>query len=565
VGRITGGAAGRGGGSYPGDVGGVGVSLSAGGLILNSGTIAAGGNYAFGLAMRAGGTVNNTGTIGGSTGVFMANGGTIYNGGRIVGYGPGGDFGQNGVGVYVEATTGTAVVTNAGTIIGYGKLINPLGGPFEGAVGLMCAGTFTNEVGALAIGYYGVSSSGLTSIVNYGVIDGVQRCGASADFVINHAGGLIEGATMGVSVFFGTVTNFGTIAGTQLSVYLQRESRLIAEVGSTFIGEVLADSVDSTLELAGGREFVTGLGGVGTISGGLAMTFSGIGTYQFDAGGQFILRGNDALASGRTLADHGALAVSGTMNQLGTVTIGTDAAAARLSILKTGAWNLDGAVVTGGAASGERINNYGALTNTGGASEIGVVTFDDGTIDVAAGRLDIANSLWGIGSLTIHSGATLEVDAVVGQKLTVNFNGASATLDLSQPTKFTSTIDGFAAGDTIDLLHIKATGASANASDQLVIVDRAATVATLQLNGGYGGAIFAVGPDRHGGTNITLATAGVDLSPGAASHVPSVAVLVSAMAGLGASMASTPTTSPHIDAWRPTLVVQGRSWRDGSP
>jgi hypothetical protein len=313
-------------------------------------------------------------------------------------------------------------------------------------------------------------------------------------------------------------------------------------------------STGGVLELASGRETIAGLAGSGTISGGLAMTFNGFGTYQFDVGGQFILRKTNVLASGKTLTDDGALAVWGTMNQLGTVTIGTDAASAHLSILKSGAWDLDGGVVTGGAASGDMITIDGALANIAGASDIGVVTSDDGTIEVAAGSLDISNALGGTGPLTIDAGATLEANSVVGGTLTVDFNGASATLGLSRPREFAATIAGFAAGDTIDLLHIKATGASINASDQLVVVNGAATVATLQLSGAYSGATFTVGADKHGGANITLLTAAMAPPPAVASPHPSTHGMVAAMAGLGAAAGSAIATTARDEGWRPILL-----------
>ena len=50
-----------------------------------------------------------------------------------------------------------------------------------------------------------------------------------------------------------------------------------------------------------------------------------------------------------------------------------------------------------------------------------------------------------------------------------------------------------AASDVIDILGKKATGASVNGADQLVIVNGTKAVATLQLAGSYSGATFSVG------------------------------------------------------------------------
>jgi hypothetical protein len=118
----------------------------------------------------------------------------------------------------------------------------------------------------------------------------------------------------------------------------------------------------------------------------------------------------------------------------------------------------------------------------------------------------------------------LEADSTMASTLTVTFNGAGATLALKKPTSVAATINGYAVGDTIDLLKIAATGASVNASDQLVIVNGATTVATLQLSGTYTGATFTIGSDGHGGTDVTLLTTA--RSPQA---------FAAAMAGLGGS------------------------------
>lgn len=538
-GKIEGGVAGSGGGSYPGYYSGVGVSLSFGGLIVNSGLIAAGGKYAVGVSIKDGGTVNNTGSIVGDAGILMRNGGTIDNSGMISGSGPAG-YSYHGSGIYALAADGAAIVTNLGTIIGDSEPI-PVGNREIAAVDLRGVGIFTNGAGALAQGYNGVAGS--ATVVNYGVIDGVERYGViGEEYVINRAGGLIEGGVRGVRLFQSTITNFGTIAGAEAAAYLEG-GRLIAEVGSTFIGGVQGGG--GALELASGTETITGLGGAGAISGGLAMTFSGFGTYQLDAGGHVTLRGTNTLGIGKALVDDGALSVAGTLNQLGRVIVGNGEASANLTVLPSRVWNLDGALVYGGAAGGCRITIFGTLANTAGLSEVGVAIHDNGVISVAAGILDLSGSVWGTGSLSIGPGAMLEADSVVGGGLTVDFKGVSATLALSEPKGFAAAIQGLATGDTIDLINLKATGASVNAGDQLVIVDGATTVAALQLKGSYSGATFSVGSDGKGGTDITLTKA---------SGNPPQA-FVAAMAAMGAAPGPSSAPQSHAAAWAPALLT----------
>jgi hypothetical protein len=553
AGVIRGGAAGS--GRYPGG-GGPAVELLAGGTVtnsglisgnagvelLNGGTLENSGSVVGGVVIGDAATVVNQGTIVGAWGIYIFGGGKIENSGTIIANGPEGYYRSTGAGVY--SRSGYAIdVTNLGTIIS-NTLPSLYTSQTLAAVEINHS-TFINGAGALAQGYNGFEGR-YGSVINCGVIYGVKGVGVGnyGVSVINHAGGLIEGATWGISETAATVTNFGTITGSTGAVDLGgRNGRLIAEGGSTFIGAVKGEG--GALELASGTESISGIGGAGAISGGLAMTFSGFGTYQLDAGGHVTLRGTNTLGIGKTLVDDGALSVAGTLNQLGRVTVGNGEASANLTVLPSRVWNLDGALVYGGAASSERITIFGTLANTAGLSEVGVAIHDNGVISVAAGILDLSGSVWGTGSLTIGPGAMLEADSVVGGGLTVDFKGASTTLALSEPKGFAAAIQGLATGDTIDLINLKATGASVNAGDQLVIVDGATTVAALQLKGSYSGATFSVGSDGKGGTDITLTKA---------SGNPPQA-FVAAMAAMGAAPGPSSAPQSHAAAWAPALLT----------
>jgi hypothetical protein len=623
-GSINGGAGGHGYNEYGGN-GGVGL-LADGGTVTNSGDINGGnagsGSFRYsglnggaGVWLTAFGTIDNSGVIGGGAGgtgysrgaggfgVLLAGGGAVDNRGMIIG-GGGGAYGGAGV-----SADGTATVTNFGTIAEFDN------GRFSAAVALG-EGLFINEAGALAQGYSGFS--GTATVINYGTINGLNYTGVETAFssssVINHVGGLIDGEKWGVLSEAGTVNNFGTIEGRVGSVSLGGGARLISEAGAIFIGQ--AQGGGGTLELASGTETITGLGATGTISGDVAMTFSGFGTYQLDAGGRFTLRGTNMLASGETLSIEGrmtnagsltidgsvngagtlaltsgvlnigtsltfegafiesaratvtvtagdtltliaptvldgtvngsmsvgdatvegltiggmgTLTASGTVSQSGTVTIGaTNSEMAILSVLRGGAWDLGSGSIAGGAGSGT-LRVYGQLDkNAGtGVSTVGVRTFDDGTVLVVAGTLDFTSNLLGSGMLEIDGGGTLEADAAAVSTLTATFDGPDATLAMKLPNAFRATIAGVAAGDTIDLLAIDATGASVNDNDQLVVVDGATTVATLQLSGAYKGATFTATSDGAGGTDIEL------VSPRGAG-LPSIPRMVHAMATMGA-------------------------------
>ncbi len=258
----------------------------------------------------------------------------------------------------------------------------------------------------------------------------------------------------------------------------------------------------------------------------------------------------NAAVSGLTIGGTDVLSDTGKATQTGALTIGdATSAKAGLSIAAGATWTINGAVgIAHGTATNSSLTVAGTLIKSGatGTSVINLITTDTGLIEVAAGTLDISNKLSGTGVLKIDAGTTLEVDTTIASTLTATFNGANATLAIKTPATFAATISGFAVSDTIDLLGRKATGASINGSDQLVIVNGANTMATLQLSGAYSGATFTVGSDGKGGTNVTLLTA--SRSPQA---------LAAAMAGLGGGGASALTVSPPVSLNAMRLLAPG--------
>ena len=268
---------------------------------------------------------------------------------------------------------------------------------------------------------------------------------------------------------------------------------------------------------------------------------------------------NATLTKGLVIGGTDALTITGTATQNGNITIGdATSSAASVTLAKGASWTISGAFgIAQGAATTSSLTVAGTLTRSGatGTSAIGVAVTDTGMIEAAVGTLDLANAVSGNGALQIDAGAVLEIDAAAAKSLTATFSGSGATLALKAPTAFASTIAGFAVGDTIDLLKIAATGASINAKDQLVIVNGATKVATLQLTGAYSGATFTIGSDKHGGTNITPLTASMVPPPAGASPAPSTQAMVAAMAGLGAGAWSALTPSALLDHTRPMLSI----------
>ena len=288
-----------------------------------------------------------------------------------------------------------------------------------------------------------------------------------------------------------------------------------------------------------------------TVAAGDRLSLSGVTVLGGTLNGAGTATVVNATVSGLTVGGGMALAVSGAITQTGGVIIGDGTGTgASVSILSGAVWNLGGHGIALGA-SGGKLLDYGLLVqNAGtGVSKVTVGIVDKGVIEAAVATLDFTVAVTGTGLMKIDAGATLEVDAGAVSMLTTTFNGANATLALKSPTAFASTIGGLAVSDTIDLLGLAATGASVNGSDQLVIVNGSKTIATLQLSGAYAGAIFKVGSDGAGGTDVTLLTAAAVLPPGGSAQA-----FAAAMAGLGATAATLTALSSHAENWKPLLA-----------
>ena len=398
-GTITGGE----GGSDPfdngfGGAGGTGVFVSAGALLRASGTIIGGG----------GGGGAESGGAGGS-GVLLAPGGTLGLNGSIIGGagGDGADGGDGGAGVYLG---GESILTSDGTIIG----------GLGGAHGVGGAGVF------------GVYAEG---------------CGVTNGDASDHTA-LIEGATGVTLSGGGTVTNFATIEGTGgTSVAFSHGGRLIVEAGAVFVGAVVGGG--GTLELGSGAWTITGLGSTGTLSGGVAMTFSGFGAYDIDAGSNWTLSGTNTLAAGQTLASAGTV----------TGTLGLGAASDRVILESGGVFT---SLVEGAGGTLEMAGGSGTITGLGASGTVSggqTMTFNGfGAYDIDAGSswtlsgtsiLTAGQTLANAGTVTGTLGLGAASDGVIlesGGVFISRVNGEGGTLELDV---ITGTISGLGSTGTV--------------------------------------------------------------------------------------------------------------------
>jgi hypothetical protein len=219
-----------------------------------------------------------------------------------------------------------------------------------------------------------------------------------------------------------------------------------------------------------------------------------------------------------------------------------------LELLASRDWSSTNAITNAGTlVLGGGTFTSGALTNDGvvsGQGVIGVGIANSGTIEATAGALDLTQAITGSGELTVDATAILKVEAAASATLSTTFNGIGGVLGLGDAADFAATITGFAAGDTIDVLHQAATSATLQAGDVLAVMNGTQTIATLQLSGNYTGDTFAVASDGHGGANITVsaglfaqAMSSMAGAPaGHAAHIPDASRLRSPMLAMPRAM-----------------------------
>jgi hypothetical protein len=191
-----------------------GVALGDGGEITNGALndTAASINGYVGVTLGAGGLVANFGTIGGAAargGIEMTAGGAVTNGAAT-------DQGARIEGLYsVYAESGALTVANFGSIVGLGA---------KGAISNTGGARVTNgspgDTSALIQGSTGVQLGGAGTVGNYATIQGLAGAGVSqaGGSVTNGAAtdrtATIEGYSgVKIATAAGTVSNFGTIRG----------------------------------------------------------------------------------------------------------------------------------------------------------------------------------------------------------------------------------------------------------------------------------------------------------------------------------------------------------------
>ncbi len=458
---------------------------------------------------------------GGSQGVVISGAGVVTNAGSIGGGFDGVRFYSDGT--LTNAATGTisgedgvsgdkgSAVTNSGAIIG----------TFAGVY--IFAGVISNRAGAtITGGAYGVAVGDGGTIINAGTVavtgtSGPTYSSGAATYrggtLTNLAGGEIKGGRYGfVALGSGnvTITDAGTISGSQYAVKFDGtgSGTLILDPGAVLVGKVgHGTSATASLVLASAAS-------TGTITG-LGTQFLGFKTVTENTGAKWVATGANRLGGTTALTIDGTFTDTGSFVASGKVTVGGTLATSGTGTvqLSNGVTLLKKSVLTAASTGSIEVGAIGGaakgvVTVDAGATLVGAGTIrntvvDKGSIDAKGGTLTIAGSISGTGAVSITSNAVLSIGGSAGVTGLTFLAGGHETASFGAPTLVSSTLSGFAATDTIDLLGFTASKL-AFAGHTLTVHGSGGSVAHLNFAGTYKTAQFAFGPDHHGGTNITF-------------------------------------------------------------
>ncbi|HEX3864938.1 MAG TPA: Hint domain-containing protein [Stellaceae bacterium] len=475
----------------------------------------------------AAGTVINAGVISGSEGIDLFSGGSVTNEAN----------GFVGGGIYAILVGASAATINnvgmlsgrlGGALLGGGGILTNSGGTIQGGgigVRVDIGGTITNAAGLISGGNYGVylgngvgllindagavidgladgikevevSSSGWT-VSNSGAINGGRTAGVyfnSGGKLINNAGGVISGGSYGVEIqnAAGTVVDAGTIigaGGAAIGFEGAGANRLVLDPGAVLSGSVIGSTATvnlhgsvthatNTLELTAG-------GSAGTLTG-FGTSFVNFGTVAVDSSADWVLSGNNTLASGVTLIDSGSLVNAGTLdfegvlvpqggtlNNTGTILNGVYASGGAAIVVNSGTIddaaqavdlinggtvvNTAGGVISGGFLGGISIyaaagivTNSGTITTGDSGPGIGIYLQTGGRVSNAAGGLIVGAD--GIYSAQGGSVANAAGGVISGVGYGIGVAGGSGTVVNAGTIIATGTINGTDTGNGVGVM-----------------------------------------------------------------------------------------------------------------
>jgi hypothetical protein len=328
-----------------------------------------------------------------------------------------------------------------------------------------------------------LTATGSTLIAGDGLLEfasgGITAIGAGASFAMFGAGARVSigaGATA-KSALSGLSSNAGTFDLEGFSArYGWGGVTLTTTTGLSNSGDLSVDVLEDPWGNGDG-------GSILTLGGALANTGA------VDIGNAELWAPTTVAAKG--LANKGTVTLAGASGETAQLTIAGQAT--------------NSGTVSIGAGSTLAVTGPGdAYTQSAGATTVAGTLA--GTVNDDGGLVDFISALTsgdGTGALGVGGGGKLEFDAAVDSTHEVDFTTTNGTMALGDAEAFTGKVEGFARGDTIDLLGSAATGLAYNTTtDILNLSGSSGTVASLHFSGSYIASSFALASDGHGGTNI---------------------------------------------------------------
>ncbi|HEY1934216.1 MAG TPA: calcium-binding protein [Acetobacteraceae bacterium] len=419
--------------------------------------------------------------------------------------------------IIADASGGSFVIdpadgfTNAGTLIaGTGDTlsIQPGSGMFDNS-GLVSvqAGATLRLLGAV---------DGALALDNTGTIalDAGATLDLAGSFTVPMLGDLLNaGATIeidgtldgqGSTLTLGNGTTLGNVVlnGEIENAVIQPNDALSIGSGATLLNDTYAGPIalDSNAVTLTIHEGVTLTDATGLLPGAISV----VGQHDTLAFANVLT----AASAGQTLANvaidignaQGADVIAPAFNG-GTFVIGADAS---IESTTTGALvNLTAGTGTDVVLDGTlSAIAHGGMFGISGSAQAAFV--NNGQIFVGNGdTLGIGIPGSGTGTLDIATHGVVASTAAIAAGETIMFTDATGMLRLSQPGSFGAAIDGFAAGDTIDLAGVTATSATW-APGELTLHDGGTILGTLAIAGDYSTVGFAVSGDGAGGSDVAI-------------------------------------------------------------
>ena len=467
---------------------GINVSQSAGSTgsttITNTGTIVGAANHSsINVNENASGTVtiNNTGTIGNSPAAGTSQ--AIYESG------------------------GTVVINNSGQIYGSVNTTNTFTGTFNNNAGATWQAGYIDDEGTI------VASGAGSAITIIGTSNGIDVANTGTGSLTAAAGAALTADFLNIGQFAGSQ---GTVNITGVGTTLNTTAGQFQNIGVGYNGTASLTIADHAVVSTTNMDIAVhyDLGVVDTldvnnatlnVGQGLTIGDAGVAHATVENGGTitagFIAIANQAGSSGSLGVDG-----AGTLVTTSGLTLGISGSSASLSVT-------NGAAVDVGSDATTIANavHVGSLDTLQGAGTINANLVNDGHVTATGATLDVTGALTGSGTLTIGTGAHLEVGSTVASTETVAFQSSTGSLIVDQSAGFNAVISGFSGNgtlsgsDQIDLKDIAFSGSLSTIFDpshDTLLVSDGTNSTTLHFVGTYVAQNFKFTSDGSGGTIV---------------------------------------------------------------